>query len=129
MNAFDEKQLKIFLYDDLLKDSKHFMEEVFSFVGVDPKVKVELTERSNASKGAPNALLRYLFNRDNYIRRLSRAIFSERTRAKYKAYLLPSISDDQKRRDEEFVLTLRPKLRDEIHRLQHLTGRDLNHWL
>ena len=48
-NVFPEKQMKIFLYEDFVKDPKKILREIFLFLGVDPNFSPDMSERYNAN--------------------------------------------------------------------------------
>ena len=124
---FDRSQIKIYLYDDLVADSKGLVKDMFQFLGVDDTFEPDMTAW-NASGIPKNRLLYLLLERGSVVRsalkvlpesfRKDVATSLRRWNIKSKPALAPETSN-----------LLREIYRDDILKLQNLIQRDLSAWL
>lgn len=99
---FKRDQLKVFLYDDLIKDPARVLVQIFEFLGVDQQVEINVDYRRNTASGKKKSFWNKLF--------------SSKSPAESK------LSDTDRS-------TLNGLFEAEINQLAALLGRDLNHWI
>ncbi len=119
---FNPEQIKVYLYEDYLKDSIGFTQDIFRFIGVDDTFVPEMNLRLNVSPKKPkNKTL------DRYLKTLKKELplgknFVERliqfNSSSKKVPLKPEVRQG-----------LIQEYREEILQLQETIDRDLSHWL
>lgn len=102
LTIFDSEQIKIMLYDDYQSMPGKFIQDIFSFIGVDPSFKVNMETRHNQG-------LIVVQNKDG----------GGNKRQLVKPPPLPVTASQ----------SLTKYFRNDIKRLQDLTQRDLSAWL
>lgn len=127
LDLFPRQQVKILLYDDLVRDPEAFLRELFVFLEVDPDFRPpNLSRRFNASERLPRSQwLDAVIDSLESWRVLQPFRGSARRRRLGKLYYttrMPKMAEE----DREFLhRTFRP----EVARLAELVGRDLSAWL
>ncbi len=124
---FDREKIKIFLYEDYLKDPQSVLREIFAFVGVDSAFSPVLAPHVNMGGNPQSVFIQWLIMRPNPISRIFRALLPLATRRKIRDVI------SRKNVDREEIPTaarilLWAALREDITQLQTLIGRDLSHW-
>ncbi|MEN8445581.1 MAG: sulfotransferase, partial [Cyanobacteria bacterium J06555_13] len=127
---FSAEQLRIYLYDDLLKESRKIYSDIFEFIGVDPDFSVDVSTRYNTTSVVRRnkQLHDFLMNPSGLKTALSRII---------PAHIRKPLSAKMYRKNAAPIQPLSNELRSElissftpdIIQLQDLIGRDLSHWL
>ena len=125
---FEPEQIKIYLYDELVKDSVALVQDAYRFLGVDDSFVPDLT-RMNVSGVPKNRLLHNLLTRDNQLKTLAKAVIPKSFRKGLSRNIKnknlgakPVMSTETRNQLTEFY-------RDDIVQLQQLINRDLSHWL
>ncbi|NEZ67150.1 sulfotransferase [Leptolyngbyaceae cyanobacterium CCMR0082] len=125
---FDEKQFKIYLFEDLCRDSLGILRDIFEFLGVDPDFNPDMTKQ-NVSGMPKSMLLQKFFSRDNVLRSTIQTIVPE------------DLRHNAAKRIKQWNIGKKPELlpqtrqqltaiyRDDILKLQNLIDRDLSTWL
>jgi len=124
-------EVKVFLFEDLISDSRAVVEEAFAFLGVDGSFSPDTGSRYNVSSVPRVKLLTDFFAKPtlfrNAIRSVGKSIIGEdnwiklRERARSKLLVRAEMEPATRRRLEE-------AFREDVLRLQSLIGRDLRHW-
>ncbi|MDJ1181872.1 sulfotransferase family protein [Roseofilum casamattae] len=132
---FDPAQIRVFLYEDLRKNSAKMMQEIYRFIGVDATYQPDTSARSQVAKLPKNQTFNQLLNTRNPLRE---------TAAKVLNSLLPATTVQNLRdrlnnlnRSQAKIPPLDPGdrqilidfYRDDILKLQALINRDLSSWL
>jgi len=134
---FPKKQIKVFLYEQLVTDPRSVVEEIYNFIGVDPTYLPKLDDKHNISGFIKNKSLDHLIGQQSIVKetisKLSPQLmasiksnkFVHKTIIKWRNKNLerPSLSKSLK-----FEMTTDIYSGDIIE-LQNLTGKDLSHWL
>jgi hypothetical protein len=128
LDRFPRERIRIHLFDDLVRDARAVMADLFAFLGVDPGFVPDTGTRHNASRGTiANPLLRGVWTRTAFARAAVRPFVPQRARdavfAAFSRNLVASPLDPGLRAD------LTGLYRDEIGTLQELLDRDLSAWL
>lgn len=124
LERFDRTQMRFYLFEDLLEDTAALMNDVFTFVGVDPRISIDTARRHNRSGLPKSRLLHRLFTHpvaEGLMRgplRTVRTTLRDWNTKHEKPPLSPIIRAE-----------LQDTYRDDIHALQDLLDRDLSHWL
>jgi len=130
--VFDPHQIKVVLYEDLVKDSNGLLRDIFSFLGVDPTFIPDTTARPNVSGFPKNPkfhqFMYRLFMQDNVIKRVSRVIFPKAFRQNVMVNM--RLTNLEKRSiPEDIYDRLKNLFRQDINNLEKLIGRDLSNWV
>lgn len=134
LDAFGPEQVKIFLFDDLRKDSAGLMRELYKFIGVDSRFEANTQQQSQTAEVPKNSTINRLLRTKNPLRtgaaKVLRAVVSEDHRQKLRSQLIAANSQGK----EKLPLTnkerqlLEDYYREDILQLQTLLNRDLSHW-
>jgi hypothetical protein len=134
LDAFGPEQVKIFLYSDLRKDSDRLMQDLYSFIGVDPTFQANTHKKRQTAQVPKNQQLNQLLRTHNPVRAtaatLLKTVMSESQRQKLRSRLIKANSQgkDALPLTQSDRATLETYYREDILRLQDLLDRDLNHW-
>ena len=128
LNLFERDQIKVFLFDDLCKDSKALLREIYDFLGAEADFVPDL-EKRNVSGMPKSLLLQKLLFRGNFVRDAFLSIFPR------------SLYRDIAKRIKQWNMGAKPALNpatrnqlksiyhDDILELQGLLQKDLSMWL
>ena len=133
---FPKEQIKVFLYDDLLKNSGRVMHELFKFIEVDETFVPNMQVRYNLSGKPRNRLINALIGADGMMIKSAKAVVPELVKT-LKSYTTshnivqririmnldrPAVSAEERRRFYQEIYA------DEIAKLEKLINRDLSKW-
>ena len=127
-DRFEPEQIRVYLYDDLLKDSQQICQDLYQFLGADSTFTPNLA-RTNVSGIPKQRWLQNLFNRDNVLKSAVKPLLPKSVRRKI------SRGVQEKNLGQKPVMTadtrrqLTDVYRADILKLQDLIGRDLSGWL
>ena len=134
LETFGPKQVKIFLFDDLRKDSAGLMRELYEFIGVDSRFEANTQQQSQTAEVPKSSTINRLLRTKNPLRagaaKVLRAFTSEEHRQKWRSQLIAANSQGKEKQPlthEERKL-LEDYYREDILQLQKLLNRDLSHW-
>jgi hypothetical protein len=125
---FERERMRVYLYEDLARDPRCLLRDLFGFLGVDPAFEPDLTRRYNVSGTYRNPLWRLLWTRSAPLREAFRPFLPPGLRHAVGAFFTT-------RRMHRPALPahlradLVASLRDDMLRLQEALGRDLSAWL
>ena len=127
LDFFDHQQLHISLMEDLISDPQHLIQSIYSFLGVENNLAVNMSKPSNASGIIRRPIQRFIWVNTNRLRALVRPLFNARLRHVVTEWFIRDLEKPI------FPPELRRELtnyyREDIERLQDLIERDLSHWL
>jgi hypothetical protein len=129
---FHKKQIRVFLYEELVQNKDVLLSDIFEFLNVDPDFRPASSVRFNVS-GEQKSKLFYklhflLLNTPNPIQWFSRLIFPDIWRGNV-ANWIRQLNLTKKEISPETHKQLKNLYKDEINNLQELIGKDLSHWL
>jgi hypothetical protein len=127
-DKFDSKQIRIYLFDDLIKAPLSITHDAFEFLGVDPKFTPNLTHK-NVSNNPKIKSLQNIVNGKSRIRALSKNFFPKEVRASVARRIRGWNSKDFPPMSEDVKKKLIEVYYPDILQLEKLVGRDLSHWL
>ena len=134
-DTFGQEKLKIFLYDDLTKDSLKMMQEIYRFIGVDDTFNPNTSKRAQAAAVPKNQTFNNLLQTKNPIRTTIastlKLVMPLEMRHKLRSSLINfnSGGKDLKPLSSEERQILIDFYREDILKLQDLIQRDLSSWL
>jgi len=115
-DLFDERQIKVYLYEDLVADAAGLVSDIFRFLDVEPTFEPRnISVRYNVSGASTSN--RFARLRPGFVRRMARRIVP-----KTSDLVVPPVSEQTK----HALISL---YREDILELQNLLGRDLSSWL
>lgn len=120
IRVFGKENVKIYLIDDLKNKPEWMFEDAFRFLGVDPTFKPDVREKFNVNE---NVMLNTPLTK-NFRRIDNRLKLSAILPASWKRGLRGELVLDEKMRTK-----LRDLYRNDVIRVQELSGRDLSSWL
>jgi hypothetical protein len=131
-SVFARSQIRVFLYEEFRKDPLGILRSVYDFLGVDPDFRPDTTVRPNVS-GIPKSrvtqrTIKALFERDNPVKRLSRALLPFDWRWRFTT-AVRNWNLARLEMPAELRRQLTDFYRPDIARLETLLHRDLSLWL
>lgn len=135
-SIFNDDQIKVFLFEDLSKDIELVLSEIFTFLKIDPTVKLNVGLKYNESGVVKNKFLNNLIGGDSVFKKIitlgSPKLFEnikENESIKKIIFSLRSKNLEKPTLDPEIRSELNNVYREDIIKLQSLINRDLSHWL
>jgi hypothetical protein len=128
-SIFPEEQLRVFLFEDLVRDAQGLMTEIFRFLDVDDSFILPTTEAFNASVVPKNSGLFRLFTKRNPLMQFARSIAPARVRAIAMRTRNRTLATGKPALEPELRSKLVCIYREDIQQLQRLLDRDLSAWL
>ncbi len=121
---FDKSQIRVYLYEDLVKRSDWLIQDLFEFLQVDTSFQPDMSIRPNKSGVPKNPLLHKLLTKPNPIKSLLKPLFPAKMRQKIQHNNLetPKLSAEVRE-------SLTALYREDLLQCQALIGRDLSAWL
>jgi hypothetical protein len=129
---FQQNQIKIFLFEELLTTQQALLESIFRFLGVNPHFSPDSSVKFNVSGEQKIAIVQYInkvfFLNPNPIRWISRKLFPELMRWKFTNWI--RYKNLKKRKiTKETRDKLQALYKNDILKLQDLINKDLSVWL
>ncbi|MGB3073859.1 MAG: sulfotransferase [Chitinophagales bacterium] len=126
IEIFPERQRRIYLFDDFKKDAGAVVKDMFSFLGVDPNVHIDYSQKFNPSFIPRNKLIGKL-NTQKKVKDWLKGILPKSVKSKFKKTFytdkdLPKITAVERK----FLVNI---FRDDVMKLGKLLGRDLSGWV
>lgn len=121
---FAPSQIKVYLYEDLKENATALLQDIFSWLEVDPNFVPDMAVRPNKSGMPKNQLLHQILTKPNPLKTFLKPLFPAQLRQKIQHRNLntPPISQEVK----QYLLSL---YYTDILRCQDLIQRDLSPWL
>lgn len=127
-DTFDKSQIKIFLYDDFVRQPQVLMREIFDFLQVDAAFMPDMHDKVNVSGYPRYAWLSWILQRPNLLHWPLKPFVRYRVRIRWIKrlrqynWLRPPMRPDTRQRLTDFF-------RPDVLQLQDLLQRDLSDWL
>lgn len=128
-DKFEENQIKVYLYEDLIRRPQWLIDDIFQFLEVDTDFQPDVSRKSNVSGTPRNKAISQMLAQDNWIKAISRQLLSKSIRGKiYKSVKKKNLgkADTMKTETRDMLTEL---FRKDITALETLIHRDLSHWL
>ena len=132
---FSSEQIKVCLYDDLVKDGTAFMQDFYQYLGVDPNFEPDTQKKVQQAKIPKNQAINNLLQGKNPLRAMAatalKTVMPLEARQKIRDRLINLNSQSKKAvpLSAEDRDRLQAIYRDDILQLQDLINRDLSQWL
>lgn len=124
---FPQEQIRLFLFDDLVRDPVGTVRELFEFLRVDPTVLVDEHVHNRSGGQITNPIVRFLWTRSALPRLLLRGLFPKRMRDGAFGWATRQLRPEPL--EESQYLELAQIYQGEIESLGRRLDRDLSHWL
>ncbi|MBS1657779.1 MAG: sulfotransferase domain-containing protein [Chitinophagales bacterium] len=122
--------LHIMWYDEFRKEPERVLKGVFKFLGIDPEVPIDYTRVWNkGGKRWKNPMLRWLFMSDNIFKKTYKVFFPKRKGVRTHDFFTQQFMEQTEPMNPETKKQLIDYFRDDILKLQAITGRDLSAWM
>jgi hypothetical protein len=127
-DRFDPSQIRVYLYEDFVKEPHGLLADLFGFLGVEPGFLPDMAPRHNVSGRVRSAGLQRWLTRSHPFKEALKRWIPERwghaviSRVQPFNLVRADMNPETRRR-------LIDAYRDDIELLQNLIGRDLSHWL
>jgi len=126
-DAFPRERLKVYLYDDLVKDASALVADLFAFLGVDASFRPDMSRRYGRTGVPAGAVARALWTGSVGVRTALRPWLPRAVRDLAAPFVMRRL--ERPSLDPALRARLVDVFRDDIGRLEELIGRDLTHWL
>lgn len=123
---FPREQILILLYDEMVSDTTGMLKKIFAFLGVDAGFRPPDVVKKNTASVPRNRFMQRLLAMDVVRVRLRTALGDSGLKAGIKKLLYRA--PQQKHPSAQTVQQLKPFFREDINRLEKLTGIDLSAW-
>jgi hypothetical protein len=125
IDIFPERQRRIYIFDDFKKDAGGIMKDMFAFLGVNPGVAIDYSQKFNPSFIPKNKIIGKL-NTQKRVKDWLKGVLPKSVKSKFKKTFytdkdLPKIKPEEKK----FLAEI---FRDDIIKLSKLLNRDLSSW-
>jgi len=129
MDVFTEEAVRIYLFEDLLRDAERVCRDIFSFLEVDPGYPIRAGKAHNPSGPPRSALISKLLYDRLSIKESVKKVLPITARKSVKEWLRARNVRPTPKMNPETRSMLQAVFRKDIHHLEDLIGRDLSHWL
>ncbi|HIP71866.1 MAG TPA: sulfotransferase, partial [Anaerolineae bacterium] len=129
---FDREQIRIYLHDEFAENPLYVIQDIFTFLEVDPTFEPYMQVKANVSGIQKSKLVemvtRTLFEKPNPLRYVARRTISQEQR-----WRMTTMIQNSNLKRQTLSPTLHHELtelfREDIIKLQDLIDKDLTHWL
>lgn len=126
LQLFPAAQIKIFLFDDLKKDNRLLVKDLYEFLNLRTDISVQYDEKFNEARLPKHPALLKFITRLGIKRKIFRALpkaWQKKTKAAFfKEGKVPKMSEEDRK-------WMNDRYHDDIVSLEKLIKRDLKHWL
>ncbi len=133
LKIFDEKQFRVWLYDDLCQDPMKLLQEIFKYIRVDTNFIPNIKIKHNKGAVPKNIFVQVLVQRPNILRKVFRNFSALFFPLHIRQRIRNSIINHNLRKilpmDSDIRRSLLEFYRSDIIKLQTLMNRDLSSWL
>jgi hypothetical protein len=127
-NLFDSNQIKVYLYEDLVKDRLSVAQDIFDFLDVNNSFIPNVEKTHNKTEVPKNQTLNALISRPNPIKAILKFLVPTNLR-KNIADTIKKQNQGKPKLSPQIRKQLLEVYREDILQLQDLINRDLSNWL
>ncbi len=125
LQLFPENQIRIYLYDDLKKDTPGLVRNLFAFLGISTDSNINFSEKHNEAKMPKNRFLVHLLTRIGIKRRLLHLLPEKWQTPVKSAFFSDSPVPKMTAEDRNWLIDF---YKEDIAKLSDLIHRDLSSW-
>jgi hypothetical protein len=128
-NLFPKENIKVYLFEDVVKNPKETLKDIFKFLNVDENIEIDVSKKSNVS-GTPKGILGFILKKMRYYNLMPKFAISDYLPTVMVNLLFKSVYKDAEKLDSVLRKELTDKYyREEILKLEKLIDKDLSNWL
>ena len=128
-NLFPKENIKVYLFEDVVKNPKETLKDIFKFLNVDENIEIDVSKKSNVS-GTPKGILGFILKKMRYYNLMPKFAISDYLPTFMVNLLFKSVYKNTEKLDSVLRKELTDKYyREEILKLEKLIDRDLSNWL
>ena len=128
-NLFPKENIKVYLFEDVVKNPKETLKDIFKFLNVDENIEIDVSKKSNVS-GTPKGILGFILKKMRYYNLMPKFAISDYLPTFIISLLFKSVYKDTEKLDSVLRKELTDKYyREEILKLEKLIDKDLSNWL
>lgn len=128
-NLFPKENIKVYLFEDVVKNPKETLKDIFKFLNVDENIEIDVSKKSNVS-GTPKGILGFTLKKMRYYNLMPKFAISDYLPTVMVNLLFKSVYKDAEKLDSVLRKELTDKYyREEILKLEKLIDKDLSNWL
>ena len=128
LDVFGERNVRIFLYDDLARSPERLMRELLEFIEVDPQRPIDLSKAQNRSGKPRSRFVANLLTRPNPLRSLAKRMLPADITYSLKLRLQDLNTGEKGTIDSRSRAYLTDFCATDVQAVQQIVGRPLN-WL
>jgi len=128
-DLFPKENIKIYLFEEIVKNPKETLKDIFKFLNVEENIKIDTSKKSNVS-GTPKGILGFILKKMRYYNMMPKFAISDYLPTFVVNLLFKSVYKETEKLDPVFRKELTDKFyKEEILKLEKLIDRDLRDWL
>jgi hypothetical protein len=127
-NLFSPDQIKIYLYDDLVKDAIGTIQDIYRFLEIDASFVPDMSIRENSTGIPKNKALNTFLHNGNLIKTCLKPLLP----TPWRKQMIANLNQRNLKKEKlspDIRRQLLPLFQTEIEQLQTLLQRDLSSWL
>ena len=126
---FSKEQIKVILFEDIIKNPKSITQDIFKFLGVDTTFTPNTSKKANVS-GKPKGIAGWVIMKMRKKNLIPNIEFRKILPEKIVQFILKTIYSKPEKINTDLIKKLTKKhYREDIKKLEKLISRDLSHWL
>lgn len=128
-DLFPSENIKVYLFEDVVKKPKDTLKDIFKFLEVDENVDIDTSKKSNVS-GTPNGFFGFVLKKMRYYNLMPKFAISDYLPSFIVNFIFKSVYKKPEKLSSEKRKELTDKyFKEEIQKLERLIDRDLSKWL
>ena len=128
-DTFPAEQIKVYLYEDFVKNTSQVTADIFNFLGVNPNFKPDTSQKMNVSGVPKNKVFHQIITQDNPLKSAVKQLLPQSLRHKLYKKIKSSNLEKQSAMSTEVRRQLADVYQKDIAQLENLLQRDLSVWL
>ena len=128
-NVFPKENIKVLLFEDVIKKTESTLKEIFEFLSVNIDVHIDFSKKQNVS-GKPKGVLGFILRKMRYYNLMPKFAISDYLPKMLVNIIFKSVYSESKKLDNDVRKEITNKYyKEEIKNLEKLIDRDLSSWL
>lgn len=128
-DIFPSEQIRVYLYDDFIRNAKKVTVDIFNFLGVDADFTANTSQKMNVSGVPKNKAFHKIITQDNPLKSLVKQLLPQDLRKQLYKKIKSSNLEKQSAMSSEVRRQLADTYQEDINKLEKLLDRDLSSWL
>ncbi|MBT3417167.1 MAG: sulfotransferase [Flavobacteriales bacterium] len=128
-NIFPKENIKVYLFEDVVKNPNETLKDIFKFLNVDENIEVDTSKKSNVS-GTPKGVMGYILKKMRYYNLMPKFAISDYLPTFVVKLLFKSVYTKTEKLNSDLRRELTSRFyNEEIKNLEKLIDKDLSSWL